>query len=63
MTRGDQYALGRSTIDVWLRKRSWTYKKRPHIHWSRSVPKALWESRQVFIMFEQQECTNYFKSC
>lgn len=28
--------IGRSAIDVWLRKRGWTFKKRPHMHWSRS---------------------------
>ena len=31
-------SIGRSALDVWLRKRSWTFKKRPHTHWSRSVP-------------------------
>lgn len=31
-------SIGRSAIDVWLRKRGWTFKKRPHMHWSRSVP-------------------------
>lgn len=29
--------IGRSALDVWLRKRGWTFKKRPHMHWSRSV--------------------------
>ncbi|OAE48271.1 transposase [Agrobacterium tumefaciens] len=29
--------MGRSALDVWLRKRGWTFKKRPHMHWSRSV--------------------------
>lgn len=29
--------LGRSTLDVWLRKRGFTFKKRPHMHWSRSA--------------------------
>lgn len=28
--------IGRSAVDVWLRKRGWTFKKRPHMHWSRS---------------------------
>jgi transposase len=28
--------IGRSALDVWLRKRGWTFKKRPHMHWSRS---------------------------
>jgi transposase len=31
-------SIGRSGLDVWLRKRGWTFKKRPHMHWSRSVP-------------------------
>ena len=30
-------SIGRSALDVWLRKRGWTFKKRPHMHWSRSV--------------------------
>lgn len=29
-------SIGRSTLDVWLRKRGFTFKKRPHMHWSRS---------------------------
>ncbi len=29
--------VGRSTLDVWLRKRGFTFKKRPHMHWSRSA--------------------------
>jgi transposase len=29
-------SIGRSAVDVWLRKRGWTFKKRPHMHWSRS---------------------------
>ena len=28
--------LSRSALSVWLRGRGWTYKKRPHMHWSRS---------------------------
>jgi transposase len=28
--------IGRSAFDVWLRKRGWTFKKRPHTHWSRN---------------------------
>lgn len=28
--------IGRSALDVWLRKRGWTFKKRPHMHWSRN---------------------------
>jgi transposase len=31
-------SIGRSAVDVWLRKRGWSYKKRPHMHWSRSAP-------------------------
>jgi transposase len=30
--------LGRSALSAWLRRRGWTFKKRPHMHWSRSVP-------------------------
>ncbi len=29
-------SIGRSALDVWLRKRGRTFK-RPHMHWSRSV--------------------------
>lgn len=29
--------VGRSTLDVWLRKRGFRFKKRPHMHWSRSA--------------------------
>ncbi|WP_411756286.1 sugar phosphate isomerase/epimerase, partial [Sinorhizobium meliloti] len=29
-------SIGRSTLDVWLRKRGFIFKKRPHMHWSRS---------------------------
>jgi transposase len=29
--------IGRSALDVWLRRRGWTFKKRPHTHWSRSA--------------------------
>ncbi|TCN27557.1 transposase [Sinorhizobium americanum] len=31
-------AIGRSAVDVWLRKRGFTFKKRPHMHWSKSGP-------------------------
>lgn len=31
-------SIGRSALDVRLRKRGWTFKKRPHMHWSRSAP-------------------------
>lgn len=30
--------ISRSALSVWLRRRGWTFKKRPHMHWSRSVP-------------------------
>lgn len=30
-------SIGRSGLDVWLRKRGWTFKKRPHMHWSRNA--------------------------
>ncbi len=30
--------IGRSALSVWLRRRGWTFKKRPHTHWSRSGP-------------------------
>jgi transposase len=30
--------IGRSALDVWLRKRGWTFKKRPLMRWSRSGP-------------------------
>lgn len=29
--------IGRSALSAWLHSRGWTYKKRPHMHWSRSV--------------------------
>lgn len=29
--------IGRSMLSKWLRSRGFTYKKRPHMHWSRSV--------------------------
>ena len=28
--------LSRSALSVWLRRQGWTFKKRPHMHWSRS---------------------------
>lgn len=31
-------SIGRSAVDVWLRKRGWSFKKRPHMHWSRNAP-------------------------
>lgn len=30
--------IGRSGLNKWLRGRGFTYKKRPHMHWSRSGP-------------------------
>lgn len=30
-------SIGRSALDVWLRKRGWTFKKRPHMHWNRNA--------------------------
>ncbi len=30
--------IGRSALSDWLRGRGWTFKKRPHTHWSRIVP-------------------------
>jgi transposase len=29
--------IGRSALSVGLRRRGWTFKKRPHTHWSRSA--------------------------
>jgi transposase len=29
--------IGRSTLSDWLRGHGWTFKKSPHMHWSRSV--------------------------
>ena len=28
--------IGRSALSLWLGRRGWTFKKRPHMHWSRS---------------------------
>jgi len=28
--------IGRSALSIWLGHRGWTFKKRPHTHWSRS---------------------------
>ena len=28
--------IGRSALSIWLGRRGWTFKKRPHMHWSRS---------------------------
>lgn len=29
--------IGRSMLSTWLRSHGYTFKKRPHMHWSRSV--------------------------
>lgn len=29
--------IGCSTLSLWLRQRGWAFKKRPHMHWSRSA--------------------------
>lgn len=31
-------AIRRSALSAWLRGRSWTFKKSPPMHWSRSAP-------------------------
>ena len=30
--------ISRSALSAWLRSRGWTFKKRPHMHWSRTAP-------------------------
>lgn len=30
--------ISRSGLSVWLRRRGWTYKKSPRMHWSRIAP-------------------------
>ena len=30
--------ISRSALSAWLRGHGWTFKKSPHMHWSRSVP-------------------------
>ena len=30
--------IGRSALSDWLGRHGWTFKKSPHMHWSRSVP-------------------------
>jgi len=30
--------IRRRMLSRWLRQRSWTFKKRPPMHWSRNVP-------------------------
>lgn len=45
-------SIGRSALDVWLRKRGWTFKKRPRMHWSRvsGMPMAPISFRQSRIV-------------
>lgn len=31
-----QVKISRSALGAWLRGRGWTFKKRPHMHWSRT---------------------------
>jgi transposase len=40
--------IGRSALDVWLRKRGWTFKKRPHTHSSRNGADLLKRRREWF---------------
>lgn len=28
--------IGRSALSIWLGRRGWSFKKRPHMHWSRN---------------------------
>ncbi len=30
--------ISRSALSAWLRGHGWTFKKRPHTHWSRTAP-------------------------
>lgn len=30
--------IGRSALSDWLRRHGWTFKKSPHMHWSRTAP-------------------------
>jgi transposase len=30
--------ISRSALSAWLRSHGWTFKKSPHMHWSRSAP-------------------------
>lgn len=34
----EDVVISRSGLNVWLRKRGWTFKKSPHMHWSRTAP-------------------------
>jgi transposase len=31
-----QVKISRSALGAWLRGRGWTFKKRPHMHWSKT---------------------------
>lgn len=31
-----QVKISRSALGAWLRTRGWTFKKSPHMHWSKS---------------------------
>jgi transposase len=31
-----QVRISRSALGAWLRGRGWTFKKRPHTHWSKT---------------------------
>lgn len=35
---GQSVRISRSALSAWLRRRGWTYKKSPHMHWSRIAP-------------------------
>ena len=37
LAEGCDTKIGRSMLSKWLRSRGFTYKKRPHMHWSRNV--------------------------
>lgn len=44
--QGEQsVGIGRSMLSRWLRQRGWTFKKRPHMHWSRSAQMCLHNGR------------------
>ena len=32
-----QVVISRSALGAWLRRRGWTFKKSPHMHWSKIV--------------------------
>ncbi len=35
---GRSVRISRSALSAWLRGHGWTFKKSPHMHWSRTVP-------------------------